>query len=113
MKPHENNTPKLSTGSNNMLRLNRFRHVKSRYLSTTRTRSNSNDSLIDNKQYKYMSLKDLGDEFYRLAIKNRDDVIYDLHKEICKKYEETQAEQFQIITELQLDCASNQRENKK
>ncbi|KAL1447383.1 hypothetical protein WDU94_012283 [Cyamophila willieti] len=51
-----------------------------------------------------MSLRELGDEFYRMAIKSRDDVIYELHKEICKKYEEALQTQSKTINELQADC---------
>uniref|UniRef100_A0A8D9EZ95 Uncharacterized protein n=1 Tax=Cacopsylla melanoneura TaxID=428564 RepID=A0A8D9EZ95_9HEMI len=104
MKTYENNTPKRV---NNMPRVNKFRNVKSRYLTTSKSGSNTsiNNSLTtDCKQFKQMSLKELGDEFYKMAIKSRDDVMYEVHKEICKKYEEALLTQNKTINELQADC---------
>uniref|UniRef100_A0A8D9E7S7 Uncharacterized protein n=1 Tax=Cacopsylla melanoneura TaxID=428564 RepID=A0A8D9E7S7_9HEMI len=102
----ENNNQKSKTNNRyyNMLKTNKYRNVRSRYLTSKTSTSTNNSYTMDSKQFKNMSLKELGDEFYRLAIKNRDDIIYELHKEICNKYEETQIAQYKTINDLQDDC---------
>ncbi|KAL1448340.1 hypothetical protein WDU94_000008, partial [Cyamophila willieti] len=46
-------------------------------------------------------IKELSDEIYRVAIKKREDVIFELHKEICTKYEDILKDNYKTITDLQ------------
>uniref|UniRef100_A0A8D8RDQ6 Uncharacterized protein n=1 Tax=Cacopsylla melanoneura TaxID=428564 RepID=A0A8D8RDQ6_9HEMI len=85
-------------------RNNRYKHIRSRYLPLNKTPTyqiNSDNTSSDGKNLKEMSIKELCDEIYRVAIKKREDVIFDLHKEICTKYEDILKDNYKTITDLQ------------
>ncbi|KAL1446755.1 hypothetical protein WDU94_013963 [Cyamophila willieti] len=84
------------------MRSKKFRNIKSRYLNTSK--ANPNDSSEnESKCYEDMTCKELKDEFYSLAIKKREDTMFEVHKEVCKKYEETIADQYKKIQDLEND----------
>uniref|UniRef100_A0A8D8QPL2 Uncharacterized protein n=1 Tax=Cacopsylla melanoneura TaxID=428564 RepID=A0A8D8QPL2_9HEMI len=94
MKPVDNKQSAMKKAISNTnvdkreTRSYKFSNVRSRYLqSSPRTRPNDNN-LSRYKSYENLSLAELGDELYRLAIKKRDDEIFNIHKEICKRYED-------------------------